>query len=711
MNGLYNGDFMKKAIFNEIIELKNYIRENKGIILYGAGTLAKKIIIIADTVGCKNHISKIVVSEKNNNVKQLCGILVTDNIKILDEANVFIGTVDYREEIIARLTGINCNCFCVSDKLGNYLLKGTGFCNDKYIQDIEQFINSNLNLGENKRDKKDIVFFTPPYWDAYSPFSAVPCLVAAMKKNGFSVAQYDCGIICVNNTLIREWDHFKRIILSKRYYDDYIKQYQYNTYDTWEAYHNEVDIILGKIYCLHELKSKYVSLDDTQRAALDGIFSMAEWFEVNTINFDVCENIDEEISKFYNESFFEYMLSQHFIKATETIGNIVGISITSTGQFVYGCAVAKIIKRVLPHVKIIFGGSCADVFFKSKYANKKDIFRYFDYAVIGEGETAVIKLVQAILDSTSTENIPNLISFGDEECTLPSVFVEDIESLEPPDYDGLDLEQYLSPRKLLAYQSSRGCHYGGCAFCNHDDKYRHNYRTKNPYKIVKDLLWLHEKYKVDCFQFVDEAIRPDCFEKMIEVMDGHEAFKKIKWFYYSRVSYKYTKEILEKAKKNGCEMVMLGIETLNQRLLNFIKKGITVGASLHTLKVFHDCGIKTFSWLMTNLPSETLDEARKDLEDIKNASEYIDAMDVGPFMLVSNTDMYHDPEKFNIIKKCSVDPVRFESHNNGEIIDKDEMLKFFQTEYYPYTQKMNLNVSRYTLFFRNNSGCQLVEKL
>ena len=114
---------------------------------------------------------------------------------------------------------------------------------------------------------------------------------------------------------------------------------------------------------------------------------------------------------------------------------------------------------------------------------------------------------------------------------------------------------------------------------------------------------------------------------------------------------------------------------------------------------------------MTNLPSETLDEARKDLEDIKNASEYIDAMDVGPFMLVRNTDMYHDPEKFNIIKKCSVDPVRFESHNNGEIIDKDEMLKFFQTEYYPYTQKMNLNVSRYTLFFRNNSGCQLVEKL
>lgn len=694
--------FMKKVLyFYEMQEIESFALENKEIVLYGAGALAKRIIVLLDSLNCKKNIAKIVVTANHQHIESISGITITDDVQALNNATVLVGTIDYRDDILELLREVQCDCFCISDVLGAAILRGDGFCNEKYMERVSNTIKEALNGKSNNSNKSDIVFFTPPYWDAYSPFSAVPCLVAALKKHGFRPKQYDLGIVCVNNTLIREWNQLKAVVLSKNYYDEFITKYRFNTYGTWEAYFDSVSDVLGETYCLEKLKEIYIDLDDTQRAALDGIFSMVEWVNVYGIDFEMCNDIDLELTKFYDESFFECLSSNFFIEAIGNIGKIVGISITSTSQFVYGCALAKIIKKLLPNVTIILGGSCSDVFFKSGYKNKKEIFNYFDYVVIGEGETAITRLVQAIMDDTETEDIPNLIRYSDSDCTLPAIFIEDIDSLESPDYDGLDLEQYLSPKKMLAYQSSRGCHYGYCAFCNHDDKYRHNYRTKKPTEIVKDLLWLHNKYKVDHFQFVDEAIRPDCFEKMIEVMDNYDEFKKIKWFFYSRVSYRYTKKLLEKAKKNGCEMVMFGVETLNQRLLNFIKKGITAEASVYSLKLFHECGIKTFSWLMTNLPSETLCEAKQDLEDVKKVSKYIDAMSVGPFMLVRNTDMYRNPQKFNIIKKCIMDPTRFESHFEGNIINKDEILDFLKNEYYPYIQKMNLNVNRYSLFFKN----------
>ena len=234
---------------------------------------------------------------------------------------------------------------------------------------------------------------------------------------------------------------------------------------------------------------------------------------------------------------------------------------------------------------------------------------------------------------------------------------------------------------------------------NHDEKYRHNYRSKQMDQVINDLLTLSGKYNSKCFQFVDEAIRPDCFRNMIEEMDKHKEFKDMKWFYYSRVSRQYDEELLRKAYANGCRMVMFGVESFNQRLLNFIKKGITADTSKYCLELFHKCGIKTYAWLLCNLPSETLEEAKKDLEDVKQMKEYIDAFSVGIFRLERNTDMYISPEKYNITYIDPNDPRKFHSHKDGIPIDKDSILNFLEQEYASYQKSCNALGNRYTVFF------------
>jgi len=79
--------------------------------------------------------------------------------------------------------------------------------------------------------------------------------------------------------------------------------------------------------------------------------------------------------------------------------------------------------------------------------------------------------------------------------------------------------------------------------------------------------------------------------------------------------------------------------------------------------------------------------------------ENIDAYYVGEFALYRNTDMYLNPEQYNIISVDEKDILRFQSHKNGEIINKETMLRFYHEEYYPCVKRHFANGDRYTLYF------------
>ena len=544
------------------------------------------------------------------------------------------------------------------------------------------------------------MFLSPPYWDVYSPFSAVPCLVGKLMQEGYKCCQYDIGILCIHTLLENNWDQGLKHISSQNFYEKHIKYYRKNCYKNYEDYLSGISFMSEGYKMISKIKNNYINYNAVQKRVLDAFYNYIYSTDTLDIDFDNCENIEQLIRLSDIENLVRTLKKESLSEIFENIPSVVGISITSTYQFVPGCVIAKVIKHCFPNVKIIMGGSCADLFVKSLYGPKKDINKYFDYIIVGEGETAIVQLMKCFEGKIEIDTVPNILSGDmDGQPVVTKQIIEDVNLLPTPCYDGLDLELYLAPRLIIPYQTSRGCHYGYCAFCNHDEKYRHNYRAKDIKNVIGDLLSLSKKYNTNYFQFVDEAIRPDCFEMMVEEMDKYPEFKKMKWIYYSRVSRQYKKETLEKARNNGCEMVMFGVETLNQRLLKFIKKGILAETSKYCLKLFHDAGIKTYAWLMCNLPSETVEEAKQDLRDVMELEKYIDAFYVGPFALSKNTDMYENLEKYNITKVCEKNALRFESHNDGQIIDKDEMLKFYRCNYAKYQLEYCSTANRYTVFF------------
>ena len=550
-------------------------------------------------------------------------------------------------------------------------------------------------------EPKDIVFLTPPYWDFYSPFSAVPHLVANIKKEGFRVGQYDIGIHYIHHLLEIKWKEAADYCLSNDFYETQIKGYINNTYHSYEEYKNDMWFLKNDDYFdVALVKSKYFKLNAVQRRVLDAFYLGVYLSDVVDIDFDNCNDLAKQVNEWDSRKLIKTLCGEELKGIFENVPNVVGISITSTCQFIPGCFLAKLLKTCRPDTKIVLGGSCVSIFAKSSYSCKTDLNQYFDYIIEGEGETALVCLMKHLRGMCRLEDIPNLLFISsDGEVHRSKLLVENVNELPAPDYDGLNLSLYLAPKVILPYQTSRGCHYGRCAFCGHDENYRHHYRSKQMNIVVEDLIWMSKRYDSHCIQFVDEAIRPDCFKTMVDEMDNYDDFKQIKWFYYSRVSHQYDKALVQKAHKNGCRMVMFGVESFNQRLLNFIKKGINAETSKYCLELFHQCGIKTYIWLMSNLPSETLKEARDDLEEVKKMKAYIDAFVVGPFHLWRSTDMYENQENYNIISIDPKDPRRFQSYKDGVVINKEAMLGFIEKEYSRYQQIYCATANRYTFFF------------
>ena len=86
--------------------------------------------------------------------------------------------------------------------------------------------------------------------------------------------------------------------------------------------------------------------------------------------------------------------------------------------------------------------------------------------------------------------------------------------LPPPDFDGLPLEKYFVPTKVLPYLATRGCYWGRCEFCDHGEGYTAGYRTKKIQDILTTSGISKNKYGARHFHFTDESYPPALFRKL-----------------------------------------------------------------------------------------------------------------------------------------------------------------------------------------------------
>ncbi|KPK99038.1 MAG: hypothetical protein AMJ95_01080 [Omnitrophica WOR_2 bacterium SM23_72] len=325
--------------------------------------------------------------------------------------------------------------------------------------------------------------------------------------------------------------------------------------------------------------------------------------------------------------------------------NLVGIGVNSYNEILSALLLAQKIKQKYK-IPIIMGGSYitlfGDLFF--------DKYDFIDYIIVGEGELPLLFFLDYLCGKEKFSNIPSLGYKVNNKAVINQRAYYDINNQSVPDFTDLSLELYVKnmryPQQELTmpYQTSRGCTYR-CSFCNHPRL--ESWETKNYDKVIKDILYLKEKYNLSFFKFEDPDINVSYnhINNLCDYLIKHNV--NISWLARARVD-NADRVLLQKMKQAGCQRIAWGIESGSDKILKSIHKGTTVEQGAKTLKIAYNTGIKNVIFILVGFPHETKKEVRETLLFLKRNKKFIYHIELYYLHLTYGCPIYNHPDDYRI---------------------------------------------------------------
>ncbi len=284
---------------------------------------------------------------------------------------------------------------------------------------------------------------------------------------------------------------------------------------------------------------------------------------------------------------------------------LVGIT-ALTSQILEADAAAQAIKARLPKVPIVIGGYHAS----GSPQGTLSEFAAFDYLVEGEGELSILELAEALAAGTRPGPIPGIWHRqGAEIIRGPArPRIADLDSLPFPAFQLFPYRRFtgmysvLPKSGVLSLATSRGCPFR-CNFCFKSVGAEHMQRS--PENVLAEIERDLREFSIRELVFVDETFTLDQ-KRTTEILEGilrRGYEKRLSWVCQSRVDC-VDRELLALMKRAGCRVISFGVETGNQRILDSIKKSITLNQAREALQLARAAGIKTHANYIIGHPGE-----------------------------------------------------------------------------------------------------------
>lgn len=296
--------------------------------------------------------------------------------------------------------------------------------------------------------------------------------------------------------------------------------------------------------------------------------------------------------------------------------DIVGITSTTT-TFSEVVLISNLVKKNFPSSIIIVGGPHVTAIPEEILRNNRNI----DIAVRGEGEFTFLK----ILKKNAINNIEGISFRKGEEIVnnLPAQLIEDINFLPYPLRHLLNIENYRTSSKFPSKKpfttvlTSRGCPFK-CTFCAAPIIFGYKVRKRTPENVILELEEIVNRYKIKEIAFVDDTLTFD-HKRLTEICSILKEMKLI-WICSATVNT-VNEDILKFMSRTGCKAIEFGIESGSERILNNIKKDITLKQAIDAVKWAKKSGIL----VSTTFIIGHLEEDKTSLEETLKFIKYIDS--------------------------------------------------------------------------------------
>ncbi len=300
-------------------------------------------------------------------------------------------------------------------------------------------------------------------------------------------------------------------------------------------------------------------------------------------------------------------------------------------------AVIRTAREVAPDAKIVIGGSAVNV-------SPGDCFDFLeaDYAVVGEGEEAMVELAAALdsAEPAALKRVPGLLMQGaDNRAALPILDTGRIGQHEPKTgravvhslessvrsnaWKWVDLKRYAARGGPYSIQSKRGCALK-CSYCVYNNIEGHAYRLRDPKDVADEMAEAiaHGAKRID---FVDSTFNLPLSHSraLCEELASRKFDVELSTMGLNPAGV--TPELIQSMVRAGFKNVMCTPESASETTLKSLQKGFKKHAVIRTAKALREAGLPTYWFFMLGAPGETMETVR---ETLQFCEEYIPPTDM-----------------------------------------------------------------------------------
>jgi anaerobic magnesium-protoporphyrin IX monomethyl ester cyclase len=328
--------------------------------------------------------------------------------------------------------------------------------------------------------------------------------------------------------------------------------------------------------------------------------------------------------------------------------DVVGISIPTMEQMLAAMTLAYLLKESRFSCHVTIGGPHVTML-REQLRRVPALFDLFDSAIVFDGEKPLLRLLEALDGIGDLSEVPNLI-YKDNGRIRATSFEQPLKitDLPLPDFDGLPLDRYLAPSLVLPLRTSRGCYHGRCAFCNVGYGAAKSYSQLPAEHIVEQMMAVHRKYAARHIFFADEAITPRNLKQMSPLLEALGT--PIHWCGCVRFEPGLSRGLLDHMARGGCRMLLFGLETASEPVMQRMVKGTQREAMSRILRDSAQAGIWNHAFFFFGFPGETIEQAQETVNFVYEHQLAVHSASPGVFLLERYAPAYCEPTKYGITR-------------------------------------------------------------
>jgi radical SAM superfamily enzyme YgiQ (UPF0313 family) len=360
--------------------------------------------------------------------------------------------------------------------------------------------------------------------------------------------------------------------------------------------------------------------------------------------------------------------------------DLVLVSVPFPGSVYAAFRIAQAIKAHSPGITTALGGGFVNT--ELRELSEPRVFDHFDFVTLDDGERPLLALLEHLRGERSQSRLVRSFvrtAEGEVRYINSNVGEPDIafEEVGAPTWDGLPLNDYLSLLDMLnpmhrlwsdgrwnKLTVAHGCYWKKCSFCDVSLDYISRYEGASAATLADRIEKIIDETGQTGFHFVDEAAPP----KALRALAAELARRKlsISWWGNIRFEKSFTPQLCQELADSGCIAISGGLEVASDRLLQLMKKGVSVEQVARVTRSFTDAGILVHAYLMYGFPTQTVQDTVDALEYVRQLFEQgcIQSGFFHRFACTVHSPVGKNPEEYGVTLQ-PLPPVSFAKNDIG----------------------------------------------